>query len=272
MTTFVDQTSIVSAAFMNAVSAVIEAASVTALANVTGAANKLPYFTGASAMSTTDITAFAMTLLDDADAAAMRATLGVSGGGSDAELDALAALTSAADTLPYFSGVGEASLATFLAFGRTLVACVDAAAGRTALAAAPLASPSFTGTVHLPITEMDNSALKEVKTISFNGIVDNLTSGASKTIDFGAGQYQTISMTASCTFTFTAPPGPCTLHLEMIQDGTGGWAMTLPASVKWDESYASADKLLKTTAGARNKLVLTYNGTDYVANLLKNIA
>lgn len=271
-TTFVDQTTLISAAWLNAVSAATEAAAITALASVTPATDQIPYFTGASSASLTGLSAFARTLLDDADAATMRATLGVSGGGSDSELDALAALTSAADTLPYFTGPGEAGLAAFTSFARTLLACVDAAAGLTALAAAPLASPVFTGTVQLPITEMNNSALKEVKTITFNGVVAIGNFGASKTIDFGAGQYQAGTMTAACTFTFTAPPGPCTLHLEMTQDGTGGWAMTLPASVKWDESYAAADKLLKTTAGARNKLVLAYNGTDYVANLLKNIA
>jgi hypothetical protein len=49
-----------------------------ALSEVSGAADKLAYFTGASAMSVTDITTFARTLLDDADAATARATLGIS--------------------------------------------------------------------------------------------------------------------------------------------------------------------------------------------------
>jgi hypothetical protein len=208
-------------------------------------------------------------LLDDSDAATMRTTLGVTAFTLEAKLAAIAALAGAADTVAYFTGASTASLATFTATGRSIVASVNAAAALAAIAGAPLASPTFTGTVTLPTTVLVNNAITGIKSIGFNGEVDDGNSGAAKTISFLTGQYHRVAMTLNCTFTFTAPAGPGVQHIKMTQDATGGRVMTLPASVKW---ASGADTILSTGANARDLLILKWDGFDYTANLMKNIA
>ena len=129
-------------------SAQVASAVLTTIASVTPATNKLPYFTGASSATVTDFTAFARTLLDDSDAATARATLEVDSATTvasnltaglatkqplDATLTAIAATTTATNTLSYWTGVDTTTTTPFFAFGRSLVGAADAAAGRVVL-------------------------------------------------------------------------------------------------------------------------------------------
>lgn len=96
---------------------------------------------------------------------------------------------------------------------------------------------------------------------------DNGNSGTSDTIDWTQGNKQKSTLTGNCTFTFTAPPGPCTLVLKLVQDGTGSRTATWPAAVHWPGGVAPT---LTTTAGRVDIITLYWDGTTYFGNYSLN--
>ena len=72
----------------------------------------------------------------------------------------------------------------------------------------------------------------------FSTEVDNGNSSTAKTIDWGAGNKQKITLTGNCVFTFTDPGGAASLLLRVVQDGVGSRTATWPATVKWPGGVA----------------------------------
>jgi hypothetical protein len=78
--------------------------------------------------------------------------------------------------------------------------------------------------------------------------------GATETFDAAIG-WHSGTFDANCTFTLTANPAGTvsSLFLELLQDGTGGWVMTLPGSVV---NAAELEAAQVTTADETTLLVL----------------
>lgn len=127
-------------------------ADLAAIAGLNYTANTAPYFTGPGAASLMTVSAAGRALIDDADAAAQRTTLGLTIGANvqafDADLTALAGLSYTADSVPYFTGPGAASLMTVTAAARGLLDDASTADMLATLGALPAAGGTMSGDLY----------------------------------------------------------------------------------------------------------------------------
>jgi len=162
----------------------VSQATLAAVRDLTPSEDQMPYWTGATTAANTSLTEFARSLLDDADAATARGTL--SAQTADGNLDALAAVTIAADQLIYGSSDSTWATATLTSFGRTLLDDNSASQARSTLGL---------GTV----STLSSIANSDMATMSSNTIKGAVTSGSP--VDLTTTQVQAITkMKLRCPF------------------------------------------------------------------------
>lgn len=66
------------------------------------------------------------------------------------------------------------------------------------------------------------------------------SAGATPTISLASGNVQMVTLSANATISLTGATNgvACSLSLYLVQNGTGGWVVTWPASVKWPGGLA----------------------------------
>jgi hypothetical protein len=190
-------------------------------------------------------TAAGLALLDDANAAAQIATLGL-----DADI---ATLSLPANT-------------TITAAGAALLDDAAASNQLTTLGALPLAGGTMTGNLI-----MDNMDVTLVKLLTLHGEIDDSNSGTAKTIDWNAGTAHKSTLTGNVTFAFTGYGTSVATGGTATEDAAGA----APEADAFDNNVAtywlSATNLprwvkyqLPTAKTVIAYGIYTYNNTDYV--------
>jgi hypothetical protein len=107
------------------------------ISGLTTSANQMIYTTGSDTYATTSLTAAGRAILDDADAAAQRTTLGLAIGSNvqayDAGLQSISGLTTSANQMIYTTGSDTYATTSLTAAGRAILDDADASAQRTTL-------------------------------------------------------------------------------------------------------------------------------------------
>jgi hypothetical protein len=274
------------------------------IAGLTTVADRMIYTTASDTYAVTTLTAAGRAILDDADAAAQRTTLGLAIGTNvqayDAGLQSIAGLTTAADRMIYTTASDTYAVTTLTAAGRAILDDADAAAQRTTLGLTALAtttpgtnvatflttpssanlaaavtdetgsgalvfaaSPTFTGTVTTAAIAMaDNLLTRSVlKDYAIEGSAVGNT-GATETFDLTNANFFSATLDQASTFTFSNPPASGDFGTFVLELTNGGaFAITWPASVDWPGGTAPT-----LTAAGKDQLVFTTRdgGTTYL--------
>lgn len=241
-------------------------ATLTALAALNFVADRMFYATGPDTFSLATITATARSLLAAATSADGRTVLGAQT--SSALLTAIAGLTSAANKLPYFTGVNTAAVTDLTALGRLLIGSADAASARTVLGVngsyAELTGATFTGDVQVPDDVYDPSEWNSnYEAPTKNAVRDKIESIVSHFVT--AGTAPTFTLNGLTLY------GNAYVNNERIRLAFNASVSSGAATLNRDALGAVAIKQYDSTGAKVNSVIVSgqiydieFDGTDYV--------
>jgi hypothetical protein len=217
-------------------------ADLTAIAGLTSAADRVPYFTGSGTAALATFTAAGRALVDDVDAAAQRATLGLVIGtdvqAQNARLQDIASNLSGASGAVEKTGANTFGVYTVTAAGKAILDDADASAQRTTLGLGSIATQAASA---IAIT---------------GGTVDGAAIGG---VTPAAGAFTTLSATGAASFTSTFTGG----------DNTGTFTAALGAGA----TAAAATKTVNVGTGAvdgASTTAVTIGATGGTSRILLN--
>jgi len=228
-------------------------ATLTALAGVTSAADKIPYFTGSDAANVTDLTAFARTLLDDASATAARTTL--SAQVQNDILDDLAGLTQATDKLPYFSSASAMATTDITTVARALLDDTSVSDQRATLGLTIGTNVQAFAQDLTNISSMQSGASTELATLTSSelDVLDGLTTANKTAIQSICTSGQTLETSLSTTDNTKIPTSKAVADYVNNQSAAFGgfFAINLPSGATGSDTDFSDLKGDGTNAGTQ---------------------
>ena len=144
-----------------------------------------------------------------------------------------------------------------------------AAAALTNLGAAPLASPTFTGTVTTGIINTGALSATSVNTPIYASTPQALTDGSTITWNPALGLNASVTLAGNRTLSFTTtPPAGAYGTLVVTQDVTGNRTITLPTTAnKVLGSTSTTTIALSSAANAKDILNFYFDGTNCFWNI-----
>jgi hypothetical protein len=208
------------------------------LTTAAAAAGYQPLDSDLTSIAALTTAAYGRSLLETTSEANFKATvnleIGVDVQAYDAELAAIAGLTSAADRIPYFTGSGTAALATFTSAARSLLDDADADAMRTTLA------------IREKLTANRTYYVRTDGSDSNTGLVDS-AGGAFLTIQKACDVFRTLDL-GIYGVTIQVADGTYTAGASIDGANIGGSAAVIPLTIQGNTT-TPANCVISVTGG-----------------------